>query len=602
MLNQEILNYVIIRKIGDGGMGSVYLAKNKSIHQFVAIKMLHPQYSNNPLLRERFRNEAIMLSSLNHPNIVKFLNYVENDQGIFLIMEYVDGMTLEDHINKKSGLIVEERAYPMFRQILDAFSYAHKHQIVHRDIKPSNILIDRDGNIKILDFGIAQILSETNDSGIKGGGTASYMSPEQVHDRPLDPRSDIYSLGVVFYQMLTGKPPYDLTALSPFDIKQKVLSEPLPPMRETYPYVAEELQGIINKAMGKEPVSRYQNCNEMKKDVVRAHKAIQAREGGGSSGGFGEKKGPKPWIIILAAVLAVLIAGGGVLFFLFKTSDGKYYYSDYVEKKGVPEGVNKLSDKDKEGLESFYRVEYLNGKIVRISLVNSKDSVVAVSDSLLALVKYPDVRFKYNDKGNITNKEIYNEKGELQFKLSYKDDGKKATLTPEGSNHPANGIFYGTPTQKEYVLEYDGKTGTLSEIKFVDESGFPTQNNDSIAAMTFTYGKNGQIERMNYVDKLGSPKDNSYKFAIAEFKYDDKGNFVSSKSYNKNGTTVTPEKSGNKSNPVPAKKTKASKKKLAENTKTKNTAPSSKQKMVSTTNTSSSDKSWMKQVLNTEDY
>ena len=550
MLNQEILNYVIIRKIGDGGMGSVYLAKNKSIHQFVAIKMLHPQYSNNPLLRERFRNEAIMLSSLNHPNIVKFLNYVENDQGIFLIMEYVDGMTLEDHINKRTGLIVEERAYPMFRQILDAFSYAHKHQIVHRDIKPSNILIDRDGNIKILDFGIAQILSETNDSGIKGGGTASYMSPEQVHDKPLDPRSDIYSLGVVFYQMLTGKAPYDLAALSPFDIKQKVLSEALPPMRESYPYVAEELQEIINKATGKEPASRYQNCNEMKKDVVRAHKAIQARERGGSGGfggGTGGKKGPKPWIIILAAVLALLIAGGGILFFLYKTGDGTYYYADYIEKNGVPEGLVKLSDKDKEGMASFYRIEYLNGKIVRVSLVNSKDSVIGVGDSLLALVKYPDVRFKYDKDGNITNKEIYNEKGELQFKVNYKDGGKKAGLATEGSNHPANGIYYGTPTMTDYVMDYDGSNGTLTEIKFVDGKGFPKTDNDSIAGYKFTYNKNGQVERISYVDKLGDPKENGYKFAYAEFKYDDKGNFKSSKSYDRKGTIVTPDKKSSKS-------------------------------------------------------
>lgn len=206
MVNTEILNYVIVRKIGEGGMGQVFLARNKSIHQFVAIKMLHPQFSGNPELRRRFRQEAIMLSSLDRPNIVKFLNYVENGQGIFLIMEYVEGPTLEDFINRRNGLIVEQRAYPMIRQIIDAFAYAHGRGIIHRDIKPGNILMGKNGTVKILDFGIAQIVSGSEEGNIRGLGTVSYMSPEQALGRQLDIRSDIYSLGVVFYQMLTGRP------------------------------------------------------------------------------------------------------------------------------------------------------------------------------------------------------------------------------------------------------------------------------------------------------------------------------------------------------------------------------------------------------------
>lgn len=165
MIPAEILNYRLIRPLGSGGMGQVFLAQNKNINQLVAIKSLHPQYANNMALRNRFKQEAVMLSSLNHPNIVKFLNYVENEYGVFLIMEYVDGYTLEDFINKKNGLIVEKRAYPMMSEILDAFSYAHKRGIVHRDIKPSNIFINSEGHIKVMDFGIAQILSDVGAGG-----------------------------------------------------------------------------------------------------------------------------------------------------------------------------------------------------------------------------------------------------------------------------------------------------------------------------------------------------------------------------------------------------------------------------------------------------
>ena len=162
MIPVDLLNYQLIRLLGRGGMGEVYLARNKNIEQFVAVKALHPKYANNPMIRARFKQEAVMLNSLNHPNIVKFLNFVENEYGVFLIMEYVDGYTLEEYITKRNGLIVEEKAYPMFAEILNAFSYAHQHGIIHRDIKPSNIFLDKEGHIKVMDFGIAQIISEAN--------------------------------------------------------------------------------------------------------------------------------------------------------------------------------------------------------------------------------------------------------------------------------------------------------------------------------------------------------------------------------------------------------------------------------------------------------
>ena len=160
MIPTDILNYRIVRHLGSGGMGSVYLAVNTNIDQQVAIKALRPEVASNAVLRARFKQEAELLCSLDHPGIVKFLNYVETADGVYLIMEYVKGITLEDFINKKNGLIVEKKAYPFICEILDAFAYAHSKGIVHRDIKPSNIIIQDDGHIKIMDFGIAQIVSE----------------------------------------------------------------------------------------------------------------------------------------------------------------------------------------------------------------------------------------------------------------------------------------------------------------------------------------------------------------------------------------------------------------------------------------------------------
>lgn len=537
MINQEILNYVIIRKLGDGGMGSVYLAQNKSINQYVAVKMLHPQYSNKPLLRERFRNEAIMLSSLNHPNIVKFLNYVENDQGIFLIMEYVDGMTLEDFINKKNGLIVEEKAYPMFRQILDAFNYAHKHNIVHRDIKPSNILLDKNNNVKILDFGIAQILSETNDSAIKGGGTASYMSPEQIHDKPLDGRSDIYSLGVLFHQMLTGHAPYDVSTLSPFDIKQKVLQENLPPMKASYPYIPDELQAIVDKATSKSPDNRYQTCSDLRKDVIRAHNSIKNGGGGGNNGNGRSNK----WIAWAGGALALIIAALGILFFLYKTGGGgSGYYADYTEKNGVPEGIGKLSEAERAQLGAAYKIEVENGNVTSVALVDDKDSVVSITDSLLAIVKYPEMKMSYDKEGKIKTKKVYDDKGNLQFTIKYKDEGKSATIDYEANGNSANGIYTSGQKTKNYAMEYDEKTGRLASIRFVNEEGFPKEDSQGISGYDFLYDKDGHTERITYVDNENKPKENKYEFASVEYKYGDKGEFKGSKSFNKGGFESQP--------------------------------------------------------------
>ena len=158
MIGKEILNYVIIAKIGSGGMGSVFLAEHKFIkQQKVAIKMIKSEVFND-FAKSKLKEEAERLASLDHPNIVKFLNYDIDAQGnVYLIMEYAEGTTLDQYINLKTGLIVEEKILPLFEPILDAFEYAHKKKVVHRDIKPSNIIITTEGIPKILDFGISTI-------------------------------------------------------------------------------------------------------------------------------------------------------------------------------------------------------------------------------------------------------------------------------------------------------------------------------------------------------------------------------------------------------------------------------------------------------------
>ena len=269
MIGKTILNYEIKSLIGEGGMGNVYLAEHTQVSRKVAIKVLLPQFLKNEEIKTRFKNEASTLAHLQHPNIVGLFDYLEDETGMYLIMEYVEGTELSDHIAKVTGPMPENVALPIMTQVLSAFSYAHGKGIVHRDIKPANILITKEGDVKILDFGIARILGEGNSNLTKTGtqmGTVYYMSPEQVQGKKVDIQSDIYSLGVTFYQMLTGANPYkDFN--TEYEVYSRIVKDDLPPASETYPGVPQYLETILNKALQKDPADRFQNCAEFLKAI-----------------------------------------------------------------------------------------------------------------------------------------------------------------------------------------------------------------------------------------------------------------------------------------------------------------------------------------------
>ncbi|MDA9107321.1 protein kinase [Flavobacteriaceae bacterium] len=259
----KLENYKIIKKIASGGMGDVYLAQHTVLENKVAIKSLHSDLVSDEDFRKRFRTEARTQSKLSHPNIVKLIDFQERKDGLFLIMEYVDGEQLNNHIRKISGPIPDDKLVPLFMQVLSAIKYAHSKGLIHRDIKPSNILITYEGNAKVIDFGIAK--SSDEDKGLtKTGvqvGTVSYMSPEQVNAEKLDILTDIYSLGIMLFQMAVGKAPYS-EQTNTFKIQLSIVSEPLPNPKEIYPSISDKLVSIIEKATQKKKEDRYQSCEE----------------------------------------------------------------------------------------------------------------------------------------------------------------------------------------------------------------------------------------------------------------------------------------------------------------------------------------------------
>jgi serine/threonine protein kinase len=259
MINSIIGKYKITRFIGEGGMASVYEAVHEMLGTKVAIKVLNPILSANETIKKRFRNEAVLMASLDHPNITKVIDFDEQPQQLSIIMEFLSGEDLQQRI-KKRGRLADADITALFAQILSAFQYAHDKGIIHRDIKPSNIFILPNGHVKILDFGIAKLVGPGNEMTQTGNqmGTPVYMSPEQVKaDKSIDYRSDIYSLGITLFYVINGKPPYNTDVDSAFDIFTKIVYEPLPELAGQ-----SQFREIMLKACQKNRADRFQGCQE----------------------------------------------------------------------------------------------------------------------------------------------------------------------------------------------------------------------------------------------------------------------------------------------------------------------------------------------------
>ena len=269
----------LLRKLGKGGMAEVWLAEQTSLERKVAIKLLRPTLMEDETYVARFKREASSAGGLNHPNIVQVHMIGESDGQHYIAQEYVKGQTLKAYLQKK-GPPELSIALHIMRQVAAALKAAADAGIVHRDIKPENIMISKKGEVKVADFGLAQLhgTGEGVDITQEGTtmGTPLYMSPEQVNGSKVDPRSDIYSFGVTCYHMLTGRPPYDgPTAVS---IAVKHLSDPVPDLSAKRPDLPPALSTIVSRMMAKELDERYSSADEVLNDIRRVIKAIRQAE------------------------------------------------------------------------------------------------------------------------------------------------------------------------------------------------------------------------------------------------------------------------------------------------------------------------------------
>jgi serine/threonine protein kinase len=257
--------YQIDTLLGQGGMSAVYKATDPNLRRPVAVKMIHAHLSNDPNFIGRFKEEAAAVARLRHPNIVQVHDFNIDGETYYMVMEYLVGETLQTRLKRLNAthrVMPLDEAVNLCIQLCEAAGFAHKHELVHRDIKPANIMLNVHGQAILMDFGIVKIIGGDYHTATGATiGTAMYMSPEQIRSERTDDRSDIYSLGVTLYEMLSGQPPY--TADSALTLMMMVINDPLPDLHEAREGVPETLLTVVQKALAKDPIERFQSMTEM---------------------------------------------------------------------------------------------------------------------------------------------------------------------------------------------------------------------------------------------------------------------------------------------------------------------------------------------------
>jgi serine/threonine protein kinase len=573
MINSIIGKYKVIRLLGEGGTASVYEAEHEMLGTKAAIKVLNPILSSSIQIKERFRNEAKLMASLNHPNITKVIDFDENENQLSIIMEFLEGEDLNRKI-KREGPLSDNETLTIFTQTLGAFAYAHDKGIVHRDIKPSNIFVLPNGQIKILDFGIAKLLGQGNEMTLTGMqmGTPVYMSPEQVKtEKEIDQRSDIYSLGVTLFFMVNGKPPYNSATESAFDIYSKIVHEPLPQIQ-----VKSTFQDFIHKSCRKLREERFQSCNEclrflnsnvedseditvlepMHLDENKSY-ASESGKGGSTNIHLKQKVGAekqirkvkKPFIFVGLFVLFVSLIG--LYFFLGASStfheEGIFKDWNYSDSKVfglVPlndtrnRDYYKISkiDKDRVKVEEFnergivqitHIIQFSNNKLASISSIDKRGFTYNTQSFKNSKAGLEETCRNYGENSVLPSKSLVHKFQEgLLTETSYKGFDGKIGSGPNG---------YAVIKYSSYTDE--NRFGLWKEKAFFDSEGNPFEYGE-YHKVKLKRDDRGNIINETYWDGNGKPVTNEYGVHQITYKYNQSDNLIEENYYSLLGKPV----------------------------------------------------------------
>ena len=349
--------YKLEAKLGSGGMSTVYLARDTTLDRQVAVKVLHREMSEQADQLERFRQEARAVAKLSHPNVVAVIDAGEDGGHPYIVFEYVEGETLKQRINRVGALDAQEAlAYAI--EIARGLTVAHNRRMIHRDIKPQNVLIDSEGRAKLTDFGISRQLEQDGMTATgRVLGTTDYVAPEQAMGHPVDQRSDVYSLGVVLYEMLTGGVPFQ--ADSQVGVAMKHVNEELPDVQQQRPELSAAAAMVVERATAKDPDERYQQVGELIDDLSTALEVEAARAGTTTGEATSVLEAVPPterklagggrWSRIALLALVLAFAGAVAAVVLISSGDGPGGGGGALKDKGAPVALAEASDYDPQG-------------------------------------------------------------------------------------------------------------------------------------------------------------------------------------------------------------------------------------------------------------
>lgn len=471
LIGRVIENYKFEKVLGQGGMGIVYRAYDMKLDRHVAIKLLSVQVTDLTRFIERFRREAKNQAKLVHPNIVTVYGFIEAENLLGIVMEYVEGDSLDKLIHRQGRLHPYDAVY-LIKQVLSGIGYAHVKGYVHRDIKPSNIIVNREGVVKIMDFGISKSLFEkgVTQTGAKVG-TVYYMSPEQIRGEKVTHHADIYAIGCTLYEMLTGKPPFFYD--SEYEIMDAHLKKNPPKVSEIVPGTPHQLDVIINRAMAKSPAERFQHCEEFLQEINQTEALLTQMHAQYAGATKKRKMSKTASILAFSGFILVFLA---LAYFVYKQVDElfKSKQLDVLKKYSIETLFE--DENHYKGFNDLHKVTLNNKFQVNSIYMGSVDNGIAVGDSGL-------VAFTFDSGLNWMEKRLPD--STLTLRDAYMNNSREYFAVGDSGK-----ILFSNNKFETYKTSKIPGNYTLSSIRFLDDAIGFIVGSSGLVLKTVDGGKN----------------------------------------------------------------------------------------------------------------